>query len=296
MSGAAAARAPDDHLRGVLLVGASAVMWSTGGLIVRSLETVDPWTIIFWRSLTAALFLLGYLLVRDRRNTLQLFRDMGIPGLLVALSFVGASVGFVVALDLASVAQTLVTMSSAPLIAAVLGRVVLGERIRPASYVAIAGVMLGIILMMASDLGRGRSFAGALVALAVAFSLAGAIVTTRRHPHIRMVPAGCTGAAMAFAISIPLASPLSVGAHDFELLVFFGAIQLGGGLILFLAGTRLIPAAQSALIGMLEPILGPAWVWLFLSEQPRPMTLVGGLLVIASVAFNTIAGLRGARR
>ena len=84
------------------------------------------------------------------------------------------------------------------------------------------------------------------------------------------------------------ASPLSVNGHDFALLAFFGAGQLGVGLILLVTGARLIPAAQSALLGMLEPILGPAWVWIFLGERPAAATLIGGGIVVASVVANTI--------
>lgn len=288
----AAAIAPDHRLKGVLLVGASAVLWSLGGLIVRSLDDADPWTTIFWRSVFATLFLLGFLFLRDGRNAVRLFRDMGIPGLLLGLCFTCASIGFVTALSFASVAQTLVIMSSAPLIAAVLGRIVLGERIALSGYVAILGVMVGITLMMASDLGAERSFVGGLLALAVASSLAGSLIVIRRWPHIRMTPAACSGAALAMAISFPLAAPLSVNGHDFALLAFFGAGQLGVGLILLVTGARLIPAAQSALLGMIEPILGPAWVWIFLGEKPATMTLVGGAIVVASVFANTIAMTR----
>jgi drug/metabolite transporter (DMT)-like permease len=295
VSKTATAIAPDHHLKGVLLVGASAVLWSLGGLIVRSLDSTDPWTTIFWRSAFATGFLLLFLLVRDGRNTLRLFRDMGVPGLLVGLCFMIASVGFVTALSFASVAQTLVIMSSAPLIAAGLGRIVLGERIAPAGYVAIAGVMVGIAVMMSSDLGAEGSFTGGLIALAVAFSLAGSLIVIRHSPHIRMTPATCAGAAMAMVVSLPLAAPLSVNAHDFALLAFFGAGQLGVGLILFVTGARLIPAAQSALLGMLEPILGPAWVWIFLGEKPLTATLIGGGIVVASVFANTIAMTRRRR-
>jgi drug/metabolite transporter (DMT)-like permease len=286
------AHAPDHHLKGVLLVSASAVLWSLGGLIVRSLDSADPWTTIFWRSVFATGFLLLFLLVRDGRNALRLFRDMGIPGLILGACFTVASIGFVTALSFASVAQTLVIMSSAPLIAAVLGRVVLGERIALAGYVAIAGVMVGITVMMASGLGAERSFVGGLIALAVAFSLAGSLIVIRRWPHIRMTPATCTGAAFAMLVSSPFASPLSVNGHDFALLAFFGAGQLGVGLILLVTGARLIPAVLSALLGMLEPILGPAWVWIFLGERPSAATLVGGGIVVASVFANTIAMTR----
>jgi drug/metabolite transporter (DMT)-like permease len=286
---------PDHHLRGVLLVGASAVLWSLGGLIVRSLEAADPWTTIFWRSAFATVFLLAFLALRDGRNAPRLFATMGLPGLLVALSFAGASIGFVTALSLASVAQTLVIMSSAPLIAALLGRVFLAERIGPAGWVSIAGVMAGIGLMMASDLGADRSFLGGLVALVVAFTLASAIVVTRRYPLIRMTPAACTGTVAAMFASLPFAAPLSVNGHDFALLALFGAGQLGVGLVLFVTGARLIPAAQTALLGMIEPIFGPVWVFVAVGERPAVLTLVGGAIVVASVLANTLLGFRRAR-
>lgn len=280
--------APDHHLKGVLLVGGAAVLWSLGGLIVRSLDT-DSWTTIFWRSVFATAFLFLFLLVRDGRGAFRLFRDMGLPGLVLGLCFTAASVGFVTALAFASVAQTLVIMSSAPLVAAVMGRIVLGERISPIGYVAIVGVMAGIALMMSDDFGADQSLIGGFIAFAIAVSLAGSVVIVRRWPHIRMTPATCTGAAAAMLVSLPFATPLAVGAADFGLLAFFGAGQLGVGLILLVTGARLIPAVLSSLLGMLEPILGPAWVWLLLGEEPTTMTLVGGAIVVASVAAYTIS-------
>ncbi|MCB1502461.1 MAG: DMT family transporter [Bauldia sp.] len=293
---ASAVAPPDHHLRGILLVAGSAVLWSLGGLIVRSLDGTDPWTTVFWRSVFATAFLFLFLLVRDGRGAFRLFRDMGLPGLFVALCFAGASVGFVTALSFASVAQTLVIMSSAPLIAAVLGRIVLGERITPAGYLAVAGVIVGIGLMMSSGFGAERSLTGGVIALGVAFSLAASLVVIRRSPQIRMTPAACTGAAIGMVVSFPFATPLAVSGHDFALLAFFGAGQLGVGLILLVTGARLIPAAQSALLGMLEPILGPAWVWLLLAERPTTMTLLGGAIVVASVFSNTLAMTRRIRR
>lgn len=292
----AAAAAPEHHAKGILLVAGSAVLWSLGGLIVRSLEGADPWTTIFWRSVFATGFLLLFLVARDGRGAFRLFRDMGLPGVFVALCFAGASVGFVTALSFASVAQTLVIMSSAPLIAAVLGRIVLGERITPTGYVAVAGVIVGIGLMMSSDFGAERSLAGALIALGIAFSLAASLVVIRRWPQIRMTPAACTGAAIGMVVSFPLATPLAVSGHDSALLAFFGAGQLGVGLIMLVTGARLIPAAQSALLGMLEPILGPAWVWILLAERPTNTTLIGGAIVVASVFLNTVVMTRRVRR
>lgn len=276
--------------RGLLLVASASVVWSTGGLIVRLLDT-DSWTTIFWRSLTAAVFLLALLLWRDGWRGLDGFRRMGWPGLVVGACFATASIALVVALSLTTVAKTLVILSASPLIAALLGRVMLGERIRPGTWATIAAVIVGISLMVSDSLASG-SLAGDLVALLIAVSYALAIVVTRRYHGVGMTPAACTGAILATLVALPLASPWSVSAGDFALLCLFGAGQLGLGMQLFVAGARLVPAAHSALIGTLEPILGPLWVWMFLGEQPTVRALIGGAIVLGSVVGNTLWGLR----
>jgi drug/metabolite transporter (DMT)-like permease len=279
--------------RGLALVAAAALVWSTGGLIVRSLESADNWTTIFWRSVSACLFLALFLLVRDGRQALGLFRRMGLPGLMVGAGFACASICFVVALSLTSVAETLMIMSSAPLMAALLGWVVIGETIRPLTWATIAAVMVGIALMV-SDSEGGGSLLGDAFALLSTFGYSVAVVTTRRHPQIRMTPAVLTGAAIAALVALPLATPFAVTVHDAPLLLLFGAGQLGVGMALFVTGARLIPAAHTALTGMLETILGPLWVWLALAERPGAMVLVGGAIVIVSVLANTLLSL-GAR-
>ena len=279
---------------GYLLVAGSAIVFSTGGLIVRLLDSEDNWTIIFWRSATACVFLLVFIALRDGRRMPGLFRQIGWPGLLVGACFASASISLVVALSLTSVAKTLMIMSGAPLVAAILGLVFLGEVIRIATWITIAAVIVGIALMVSSDQADG-ALLGDLFAVLIAFSIAGAIVTTRRHPGIRMAPAACVGTMMAMLIALPLASPLSVSGHDAPLLALFGAGQLGLGMALFVSGARLIPAAQSALIGMLEPILGPLWVWLAFSEQPAPLVLLGGVVVVVCVSINTFIDVRRLR-
>lgn len=271
------------------LVVFAAVLWSLGGLFVRAIESADRWTIIFWRSTFAVCFFLAFMAIRYGWRAPEQFRRMGVPGLCVGLFLAAASILFVVAVSLTTVAEVLVIMSAAPLLAAILGRVVLGEPIRPLTWLTIAAVVAGIAIMVSADWQGGGSMAGRVAAFAIAVSMAGMIVFARRHPHIEMVPAAATGATIAGLIALPLATPLGVTAPDLALLVLFGAGQLGISTVCFLTGARLIPAAQTALLGTLEPILGPLWVWVAFAERPPVATLVGGAIVIASVLLNTLA-------
>ena len=91
------------------------------------------------------------------------------------------------------------------------------------------------------------------------------------------------------AVAAPFASPGSVSLQDLGLLVALGVGQIGLGLVLLTIGARLIPAAEVALITLLEIVLGPLWVWLVLSEQPGAATLAGGAIVLGAVALQARA-------
>jgi drug/metabolite transporter (DMT)-like permease len=95
---------------------------------------------------------------------------------------------------------------------------------------------------------------------------------------------------------LPLADPAGMTARDLALLTFFGVGQFGAGFLLFMAGARLIPAAQSSLIGMLEIVLGPLWVWLALNERPGAASLAGGVLIVAALLVSTVVDLVPPRR
>jgi drug/metabolite transporter (DMT)-like permease len=99
----------------------------------------------------------------------------------------------------------------------------------------------------------------------------------------------------AVVLVLPLSAPLSAGPRDVALCVFMGIFSLGLGLVLFVKGLRTISAVEGGLIGMLESILAPIWVWIALGEEPRPLALLGGVVVLAAVAAQALMGARGAK-
>jgi drug/metabolite transporter (DMT)-like permease len=111
-------------------------------------------------------------------------------------------------------------------------------------------------------------------------------VITRHRRDVSMAPATCLSQVGVFVLAAPFASTGGIGAEDLLLLVLLGVTQIGLGLIFLTIGGRLIPAAEVALITLLEIVLGPLWVWVFLSERPSTGTLVGGLIVLGAVAMQ----------
>jgi len=275
------------HRRGALLVFGSATVWSFGGAIARFLSVQDSWTIVFWRSVFACVFLLGFMLWREGpRGMKTLFASMGWPGMGVAVCFATASTAVVVALAYTTVANVLLMQAGVPLIAALMAFLLFGERVSGATWAAIAAVIVGVGIMVSASLGGDVSPVGDGLALLVAVVFAGAVVITRRHAHVRMMPAVALGTLMAALVSGSMATRFAVVPSDLALLFLFGAMNLGLGMALFVTGAPLVPSALAALIGVAEPVLGPIWVWLFHGEVPGARTLLGGGFVFVALVLH----------
>ncbi len=274
---------------GLSLVASAAVCWSTGGLITRLVGT-DPWTTIFWRSVFCVAFLAAAVVLAYRGRLAQLVRDTGWPGVLMALCFAVASTSFIVSLSMTTVANTLIIQSLSPFIAGLGGWLCLGERVRRRTWAAMGVAMLGTVVMLWGSPGTGSRI-GDLLALLTATAFAGATVVVRWHRSVPMPAAAALAAALAGVMALGRAEPRSAGAFDLALLAVFGSIQLGGGLLLFTAGARLIPVAEASLIAVLESVLGPVWVWLAVGEYPGIPSLIGGAVILSALVAHTAADL-----
>ena len=272
----------------------AAVCWSSGGLIVRLVSTT-PWTTSLWRSVFAALFLSVLLSIVRGRSIVAQWREGGRPVVLVASCMAAASTCFIFSLAYTSVANTLILMSTGPYVAGLLGWLWLGERVPLRNWLTMSVALTGTIVMVSSSYARGTGF-GDLLAILMAVSFAIATVLVRRHPEIQMAPAAALATALTGLIALPLAEPFAISPRDFALLAFFGVGQFGAGFLLFMTGARLLPAAETALIGMLETVLGPFWVWLVLAERPSPGSLTGGALIFGALAVNTALDLMRPRQ
>lgn len=282
-----------DARLGYLLVFLSALFWSLGGVFARFIQSSDAWTVVFWRGSWATAFLLAFMLWRDGlRGTLALFRSMGVPGMAVALCFAIASSSFVVALSHTTVANILLMQAGVPLFAALLAWLLFRERASASTWIAIATVIGGVAIMVSDSLKGDVSPVGDGLALLIAVCFSIATVITRRFSSVRMTPATCLGTFVAALFAATQTSVFAVPGSDMAFLFAFGAVNLGLGLACFASGARLIPAAYAALIGTLEPVLGPVWVWLIHAEVPSSRTLLGGAVIFAALLVHLTLELR----
>jgi drug/metabolite transporter (DMT)-like permease len=124
----------------------------------------------------------------------------------------------------------------------------------------------------------------------MAVSFAVSIVISRHRKDVSMAPATCLAQLLLVVAFLPFGTPAAVPGDDLLALAALGAGQIGLGLVLLTLGARLIPAAQVALITLLEVVLGPLWVWLAVGEAPTVATLIGGAIVVVAVVIQAVGG------
>lgn len=270
--------------KGRLYVALAAVAWSTAGLLQRELS-VDTGSQVAGRALFAFVGVLLYVIVIERRGTLGAFRAIGRGGLLVVAFLAISSASFFVALNHASVASVLFMQALAPIAAAVIGTAI-GDPVQRRTWIAMGVAIAGVALMVGGP--GSPSATGLVLSFVMTLSFAGALVATRHHREVSMAPATCLSQLVVLVCAAPFASPSTIGARDLVLLATLGVAQIGLGFVLLTIGARLIPAGEVALITLLEIVLGPLWVWVFLSEHPSTATLVGGAVVLGAVLLESL--------
>ena len=278
------------HAYGVTLVTAAAVLWSTGGLFVRLLD-LDVWTMLAWRSLFAALSLALVVAILNRWHALRAVRSIGWPGL-AAIPIAVVSMGaYVIALKLTTVANVMVVYATVPFVAAGIAFFWSGERARSRVLLASAIALVGIVIMAGSST-RLQDVAGNAIAFLMTLAFGVQLVMARRYPSLEMSSINAIAAAICALICWPFAAPAIPSLDQLAILALFGITTTALAYLLFLTGGRYIPSGEAGLIGLLDVVLGPFWVWLAFAEQPGRAALVGGGLVLASVLWY----LTGQRR
>jgi len=265
---------------------AAALVWSSAGVLQRELS-VDLATQVAGRALFATLAMLVFVVAVERGGTVRAFASMGRAELGVAVFGAASSGAFITALNYTGVANVIFMQAVAPIAAALIAWVGLREPVSRRTAMAMAVALGGTALMVGGPGGIRGS--GLVLSVLMTLSFALLVVITRHRRDISMAPAICLSQVLVFTVAAPFSHPRSVGTHDLALLAALGIGQIGLGLVFFSLGARLLPAAEVALISLLEAVLAPLWVWLVISERPSTTTLAGGAVVIAAVAYQALA-------
>ncbi|MBS1171353.1 MAG: hypothetical protein H6R12_183 [Proteobacteria bacterium] len=285
------------HRRAVALMVLVTLLWSIAGVVTRHLDAARSFEVTFWRSLFNALALaIGLTVLRGTgvwRGLLRPSRVLWASSLFWAVMFTA----FMVALTLTTVANVLVTMAIGPMMTALFSRIFLGQRLPLRTWLAIFAAGAGIVWMFGAEAGNGASLLGSLVACAVPVAGAANWTLLQRVGESGadapdMLPAVLIGSVISALATLPLAWPLQASAHDLGLLALLGTVQLALPCLLLVRLTRELPAAEIALLALLEVLFGVAWAWLGAGEQLSASVVMGGALVLGALVANQALALR----
>lgn len=272
--------------RGTLMVVVAVTLISVEGLLVRQISA-DRWSLICWRGVLMFMSLTLWLIVCWRSQTPSKFRLIGIPGLVAAIILGGSNILFVSAFTLTSIANTLVLVNSAPLLVALLSWLILREKVPGRSWIAIVAGLAGVAVIFHGSL-TGGSLIGDLCALGAAGSFAAYLIFLRYARNVNMIPSLALSGLFTALFVLPVAHPLVISRMDLSIVILIGGIILPVGLGLITRAPSYIPATEVGLIMLLEAVLGTAWAWIFLAEVPGAESLLGGVLVIGALTFNSL--------
>jgi len=284
---------------GVGLVVLAGLIWSTQGLIIRQIDSTSTWAILFWRSAGTLPVLFLFITLSSRGRPFASLRKAGIAGVIGGLGLVFAFAGSIYSMQATTIANAVFLFSASPFFAAILGWLILGERVRQATWAAIALAVAGMFIMVREGLSAG-ALDGNIAALTSALGFAAFTIALRWHRLEDMLPAILLGAAFSMVVAAGVqgveGQSLMLSPRDIAISMALGGGIVGLGLSMYTLGSRVIPAAELTLLSQIEVLMSPVWVWLFLDEKATAGTFLGGAVLTAAVVFNGLAGARAMAR
>jgi len=273
---------PENRGRALVALTACALLWSTGGLLIKMVDW-NPLALAGVRSLIGGLLVL--VVLRRPRFT------WSFPQIAGAVSYAGCMVLFVIANKLTTAANAILLQYTAPIYAAVFGWVLLREKATPLDWATIVVVLGGMVLFFMDKLGVG-GMTGNVLAIVSGVFFAGTMVALRRQKDVSPLESILLSHAITFVVSIPFLWGPTPSLRSAAGLAFLGVFQIGIPSFLLTYGVRRVTALQTLLTSVLEPIFNPIWVFLFLGEVPGPRALLGGAIILVAVTTRSVISLR----
>ena len=274
-----------NKIPGPFLVFLGACTLSFGGLIVKSFEGANLWQILFWRSVFFSIVVLFFLIISHKKNFFTSIYKAGLPSLFGGIVLSCGYAGYVFAMYNTTVANANFIIQTQTIFLAIFGYIFLKEKISKLTLASIFLAFGGIFLMLGSSLTTGQMI-GNIAAFVMPISFAVLILTVRKYPSVDMIPLQLIAGIGAVIIGYLFSSKIIVSSHDILLGFVAGFFQVGLGFIFITIGAKTTPSALVGIIMLTEAVLGPLWAWLFISETPPLVVLVGGSIVLSAVLLQ----------
>ena len=266
---------------GVLLLIASAVTYSTAGIFTKGV-VAGAWAVIFWRGLFAAAFTTCWTVHRGtfRHN----FFEMGLSGWAVGVVGAIGTAAFIPAFKLTSIANVSLIYAVAPLVAALLAWLAIGERITARTLFGSVCALLGVGIIVFGSIGQ-INLQGDALALVMTAAMATIMVIYRKHPETPGAGPSVLQSLFLMPPAFILGAPFQTDPLEIIILAAFGFLFAIASVTLA-EGAKRIPSSKTALISALETPLAPILAFIVFTEIPSFATFIGGAVVLAAVLIS----------
>ena len=281
-----------DQQKGSLLAFVAVMFITPDSLFIR-LSSIDTWGLVFYRGIIPFFAVFFGMLLIYRLNFFKILMTSGIHGIIYVITFSITNITFVVSIQNTNVANTLVMIATAPMLSAILGAIFLKEPPDKKTLISIIITFLSVIYIFFDSLKLGN-FYGDILGFITAIGLAVGAVTIRSAKSKNLVPAAVVGKLLVATFALLFVENFALINQDMIIVPLMCILCVAIPFVLVTIAPRFIPAAEVNLFFLLETIIGPIWVWLVIKEQPSVETLLGGLIIIITIAIHSFLKLRNA--
>ena len=279
-----------DQKKGSLMAFVAVMFITPDSLFIR-LSNVETWSLVFYRGIIPfVLVFIGMLLIY-RLRFFNLLRSNGYYGLAYVLTFSVTNIAFVVSIQNTNVANTLIMIATAPMLSAILGSFFLRENPDKKTWVAIFITFFAALYIFYDSIKLGNFF-GDVLGFVAAMGLAVGAVIIRSAKKLNLVPSAVVGKLIIALFAMLFVKDYSLNNNDIYIVPLMCVMCVAIPFVLVTIAPRFITAAEVNLFFLLETIIGPIWVWLIIKEQPTPETIVGGAIIVLTIATHSFLKLK----
>jgi drug/metabolite transporter (DMT)-like permease len=278
-----------NHIKGLLIAFFGVLVLTPEGILVK-LANSDSFTILFWRGLFLTLSILLILFISYRSDALNQIKGIGKEGLLIGCltGFGGAT--FILAIHFTTLAKTLVIISAAPLMVALVSFILLNERPKLFTWLAMLIVFTGIYIVMSGDTSN-LNLKGSLLALASVTSGGFSFTLLRKYKEVNMVPAMAINGLFITTVGLLFAESLVLTSQAMTFIVI-SSILVAISFTLITIAPQYIPAPEVAIFFPMGTVIGTLLAWLILKEELSNNAIFGGVVVILTLFIHSIYSAR----
>ena len=279
-----------DQKKGTLIAFTAIIFITPDSLFIR-LASLDSWNLIFYRGFIPFLLVFLGLLVIYKTKLLKEIINNGWHGFFYACTFTITNIFFVISIENTNVANTLIMIALAPMISAIISFFFLKENPDKKTWLAIVITTLSVVYIFYDSLDTG-DLLGNFFGLICATGLAVGTVIIRSAKKISLVPSAMMGKLMVALVALLFVNKLKLEGNDTVIIPVMCVLCVAIPFVLITLAPRYITAAEVNLFFLLETIFGPLWVWFVIKEQPSFETIVGGSVIVATIAIHSILALK----